>query len=154
MKNITIEVPEGYEAVYSEDGLTVTFKPVEKDIWDIQDGDTHWHVNGRGDPHLIICGGMFYKERKDFYNMFPTKAIAETAEEQMLRCNAIITAGLRADPDAGSYIEGQRIHSARLEEAGWVAIGPRKINRHLPIYVHTKEQEQKMVELLNEWGVK
>lgn len=105
----------------------------------------------------IWDGHTIDEERLMFYNVFPSREMAEKAAEMMRRSNAIIHACLLVDPD----FEPDWNNAGQSKWFVYYNHNKGKLYmdfdgryQKAPAYVSSKEKANQVIELLKKWGVK
>lgn len=148
-KKIEIEVPDGKEAVITDNGVEFVDDSGKK---------TYYRVSHYG---WIVSTFLYKHEYEsdsiDFFNIFETKEQAEKAAGLMRRSNAIIRACLMVDPDfdADWMNEEQEKYFFAYDHLNeeWYYSQRDRLNSRPPACVSTEEKAQEVCKLLAEWGL-
>lgn len=130
-------------------------KPEMEMLWRPMISAKYWSVGHQGDAFpgtfaddSIDCARLAYG------NLFPTEEAAKKASPLFARAHKIIQAALQVDPDAGLTTDERRWtapYDGFLKQ--WVADTFLSNNHVAVVYVHTKEQAERMAAILNAEGM-
>lgn len=155
MEKINIEVPEGYKAVWSDDGLTVTFEKVEDKVerWKPSYGDWYFFAYEKGFIHKATWSNhVLDNERYAQGNCFKCEKYTDHMSKDQYIRNMIFHACKMVEPD----YEFRHGHNNFYPEAGRVnwEVGVTGDYQHRsPAFVSSSKNARKVMALLESWGV-
>lgn len=124
-------------------------QPEEVGLWVPTRCSTYYTIGVDGDvQHQYRGDNVFFYSSGNF---FPTKSIARKASELQRNFNHVMRAAFQADQDAGEWSEERR-RSVYMSGGKWMAIERRRPCSD--ICVHTEEQGDEAIRLLNAWQAK
>lgn len=157
MNELTIQIPEGKEAKFTDKGIEWVDKETDLDFCPNY-GDGYYHVLGNGGIDALLFEGDEVDEKyKRQHNMFPDRQMAEKAAKLQTRANAYVRAALLVDPDFGpdwgnSNQEKIGVYYHQLNNKHYFC-SPNEAD-DFAVYVSSREKAKQMIKLLEKWGVK